>query len=717
MGWALITERKELKDQINQTQDREEKQELQTRYWEKNRKVLFLPSFLLSFFLSFFLWSFFLEMLSFFSHFLRLYDICFLLFCSFLSLFVCLFFHSFVSFLRLFIPFFFPSFVHHFTGSFIPSLVRLSNPPFHSSFLPLFISFFVRFFIPSFFLCSFLLSFVCSFLLSFLFSFLHFFLHWFFHPFLHFFIPFFFRLPISSFVRFFLPSFLPSFICASLLSFIRSFVFSSLPSFVRLFIDSFLLSFICSFVHSFLRLFFPSFHRFFLPLFIPFFLRLSLRLFIPLFVWPFLPSFVCSFLCLFVHSLLPSFVPSFFPSFLPSFVYFLLFSFTLLLIIFSNVPRLLFSQTFFFVYPFQHCTVHSFLLLFIPSFSSAFLVKFTFLPSAMFSSFSILLYFPLLVIRLLHSFFFCIFSPNFSFRRRTFYSSFPTHLTLTITPPKFPICLFFFFFSLFPNFSFEPSRILLPSLAAIKCTEVTTLFSVVCRPQAGHFLSASFVRQIKLFHDRRRHQRKFDRLPVSLKIFKHVPQRPYTSLTFYLSPDFFFFFFLSVIHTLVNRVKKEDKSEGGRFILKLERVPKDLPIILSVAHLVLDEILFIREGPQYPGGPVLELVEQSHRLDLPRLIRAIRDENEVRFTVGRVTNVLLDRLADRRLVTAHVGGNLGVSLVSIIVDCLLDGGDELVDRNGRRTNVGGLSFGRKLVLILRRLPLPPNIHVHGPLEH
>ena len=37
--WTLITERKNLKDRINQTQDQEEKHELQVQYWEKNRQV------------------------------------------------------------------------------------------------------------------------------------------------------------------------------------------------------------------------------------------------------------------------------------------------------------------------------------------------------------------------------------------------------------------------------------------------------------------------------------------------------------------------------------------------------------------------------------------------------------------------------------------------------------------------------------------------------
>ena len=37
--WTLITERENLKDRINQTQDQDEKHELQAQYWEKNRQV------------------------------------------------------------------------------------------------------------------------------------------------------------------------------------------------------------------------------------------------------------------------------------------------------------------------------------------------------------------------------------------------------------------------------------------------------------------------------------------------------------------------------------------------------------------------------------------------------------------------------------------------------------------------------------------------------
>ncbi|CAE1275739.1 unnamed protein product [Acanthosepion pharaonis] len=164
----------------------------------------------------------------------------------------------------------------------------------------------------------------------------------------------------------------------------------------------------------------------------------------------------------------------------------------------------------------------------------------------------------------------------------------------------------------------------------------------------------------------------------------------------------------------------KDHDGGGKLCMlhdgNLLDVFADAPVVRPVTRLVLDEILFIREESQPPSGPVLELVQQSRRLDLLRLIGGIRDEHAVRIALGGVTNVLLVRSADRRLVTAHVSGDLGVALASNIVDCLLDSGDELVCPNDRRTNVVGLSFGSKLVLVLTRLSLPPNVHDHGPLE-
>lgn len=164
----------------------------------------------------------------------------------------------------------------------------------------------------------------------------------------------------------------------------------------------------------------------------------------------------------------------------------------------------------------------------------------------------------------------------------------------------------------------------------------------------------------------------------------------------------------------------KDHDGGGKLCMLHDRnlldVFADPIVILPVARLVLDEILFIREEPQHPGGSVLELIQQSHPLDLPQLLGGIRDEHAVRIAVGGVTNVLLDRSADRRLVTAHVSSDLVVALASIIVNCLLDSGDELLDLNGQRTNIVGLSFGSKLILLLTCLPLPPNVMAYGPLE-
>lgn len=48
----------------------------------------------------------------------------------------------------------------------------------------------------------------------------------------------------------------------------------------------------------------------------------------------------------------------------------------------------------------------------------------------------------------------------------------------------------------------------------------------------------------------------------------------------------------------------------------------DSPVFLPVARLVLVEILFIREN--------LEPVQQSCRLEFPRLLRRIRDEHAVK---------------------------------------------------------------------------------------
>lgn len=93
-----------------------------------------------------------------------------------------------------------------------------------------------------------------------------------------------------------------------------------------------------------------------------------------------------------------------------------------------------------------------------------------------------------------------------------------------------------------------------------------------------------------------------------------------------------------------------DHVEGGKLCMlhsgNLLNVFANPPVVLFVAHLVLDEILFIREEPQHPGGAVLELVQQSHHLDLPRLLGGICDEHALRHAIGGATNVLLNRSAD-----------------------------------------------------------------------
>ncbi|CAE1322068.1 unnamed protein product [Acanthosepion pharaonis] len=86
------------------------------------------------------------------------------------------------------------------------------------------------------------------------------------------------------------------------------------------------------------------------------------------------------------------------------------------------------------------------------------------------------------------------------------------------------------------------------------------------------------------------------------------------------------------------------------------------------------------------------------------------------FSSEKNVSILADPCLNRRIVTVHVSGDLGVPLASIIVGCLLDGVDALVAPNGRRSNAVGLSFGSKLVLVLTRLPLPPNVYELGALE-
>lgn len=61
--------------------------------------------------------------------------------------------------------------------------------------------------------------------------------------------------------------------------------------------------------------------------------------------------------------------------------------------------------------------------------------------------------------------------------------------------------------------------------------------------------------------------------------------------------------------------------------------------------------------------------------------------------VRAVTNILFDLPADPGVVGAHVNGDLDVDLVSITVDSLLDGSNELVSLDGRRSSGISFAFG------------------------
>ena len=71
----------------------------------------------------------------------------------------------------------------------------------------------------------------------------------------------------------------------------------------------------------------------------------------------------------------------------------------------------------------------------------------------------------------------------------------------------------------------------------------------------------------------------------------------------------------------------KDHDGGGKLHIHNDRnifnVFADPPVVLPVDQLV--QILFNKE-PEHPRELVLELVKQSHHLDLPQLLGGIRDE-------------------------------------------------------------------------------------------
>ena len=81
----------------------------------------------------------------------------------------------------------------------------------------------------------------------------------------------------------------------------------------------------------------------------------------------------------------------------------------------------------------------------------------------------------------------------------------------------------------------------------------------------------------------------------------------------------------------------KDHDNGGKLYMhhdgNIFNVFADPPVILPVGHLILVNIFFIREEPEHPGRPMLELVEESCRLDLPQLLGGIHDEHAVRPTL------------------------------------------------------------------------------------
>lgn len=141
----------------------------------------------------------------------------------------------------------------------------------------------------------------------------------------------------------------------------------------------------------------------------------------------------------------------------------------------------------------------------------------------------------------------------------------------------------------------------------------------------------------------------------------------------------------------------------------------DPSVVLLVAFLVLVED-FIRKEPEHSCGLVLEPIEQGRCLDLSRFLVSLCHEHAVRLAVVGVAKFLLDRPAERRLVSVHVSAYLGVSQASITVDGLFGGSEELFGPERRRSEGVGFAIGGKLLLIPTPLRLPPSVHDNGPLD-
>lgn len=97
---------------------------------------------------------------------------------------------------------------------------------------------------------------------------------------------------------------------------------------------------------------------------------------------------------------------------------------------------------------------------------------------------------------------------------------------------------------------------------------------------------------------------------------------------------------------------------------------------LTVALLGLTEVLSTRKEPEQCSGPVVELEEQGHGLDLSLINGGLFDAQEMRIVVGEVIYILLN-YPPIRMVSPNVSRNLGVARTFISVDGLLDSSYEL----------------------------------------
>lgn len=117
-------------------------------------------------------------------------------------------------------------------------------------------------------------------------------------------------------------------------------------------------------------------------------------------------------------------------------------------------------------------------------------------------------------------------------------------------------------------------------------------------------------------------------------------------------------------------------------------------------------MFIVREEPENYGGLLLKIVEQHCCFHISQHPGGLCDDHAARSAVKVATIILLDLLADRPLVAAHVSGDLEKGVASITFDGLVDRSHDLRSPTGLRSSCSGLELDGKLRLVLTCLLLP-----------